>query len=75
MLAVNRPRPSGDRAGLLAPPARPARKAGQRGRPLRVGLLNNMPDSAFAQTERQFRRLLGDACDVSLLHLRGRGAR
>jgi len=27
-------------------------------RPLRVGLVNNMPDSAFADTERQFRALL-----------------
>jgi hypothetical protein len=26
--------------------------------PLRIGLLNNMPDAAFAATERQFRRIL-----------------
>ncbi|WP_238180173.1 homoserine O-succinyltransferase MetA [Methylobacterium haplocladii] len=28
-------------------------------RPLRIGLLNNMPDAAFVQTERQFRQLIG----------------
>ena len=50
------------------------------GRPLRVGLLNMMPDRALAATERQFLRLL-DAhddrcCAVRLLSIRGvpRGA-
>jgi homoserine O-succinyltransferase len=33
---------------------------------LRIGLLNNMPDSAFKQTERQFRRLIGPRAGVKL---------
>jgi homoserine O-succinyltransferase len=39
--------------------------------PLRIGLLNNMPDAALHATERQFARLLGAAAgphDVSLRH-------
>lgn len=42
-----------DGSGPAAPPS-------ARGLPpLRIGLLNNMPDAAFVQTERQFRRYIG----------------
>ncbi|MBB2962998.1 homoserine O-succinyltransferase [Methylobacterium sp. R2-1] len=43
-------------------PARPASV-------LRIGLLNNMPDSALVQTERQFRRLIGHDVDLRLFSL------
>lgn len=43
-------------------PARPAPG-------LRIGLLNNMPDSALVQTERQFRRLIGPGIDLQLFSL------
>ncbi|SOR27297.1 protein of unknown function [Methylorubrum extorquens] len=36
---------------------------------LRVGLLNNMPDSALVQTERQFRRLIGPGVELRLFSL------
>lgn len=32
--------------------------------PLRIGLLNNMPDAALVQTERQFRHLVGSGVEV-----------
>ncbi|KQP71997.1 homoserine O-succinyltransferase MetA [Methylobacterium sp. Leaf112] len=38
--------------------------------PLRIGLLNNMPDAAFLQTERQFRRLVGPQAMLSLFAFR-----
>jgi len=38
-------------------------------RRLRVGLLNNMPDSALVQTERQFRRLIGLRAELRLFSL------
>lgn len=36
---------------------------------LRVGLLNNMPDAALMQTERQFRRLIGLGVELRLFSL------
>ncbi|GAB6844421.1 homoserine O-succinyltransferase [Methylorubrum rhodinum] len=36
---------------------------------LRIGLLNNMPDTALVQTERQFRRLIGTEVDLSFFSL------
>ncbi|MFF8800094.1 MULTISPECIES: homoserine O-succinyltransferase [unclassified Methylobacterium] len=36
---------------------------------LRVGLLNNMPDAALVQTERQFRGLIGPAAELRLFSL------
>ncbi len=53
---------SGLRAGT---PSRAARSA-----PLRIGLLNNMPDAAFVQTERQFRRLVGPEAVLKLFAFR-----
>lgn len=50
--------PGGVAEAALPRPARPTPRPVTR---LRVGLLNNMPDSAFVQTERQFRDLLGGA--------------
>ena len=38
--------------------------------PLRVGLLNNMPDAAFVRTEAQFRALLGSGVALSLFDFR-----
>lgn len=35
-------------------------------RPLRIGLLNNMPDAAFLATERQFRRLIESEAELHL---------
>lgn len=55
-------------------------RAAAAGRPLRVGLLNMMPDRALEATERQFLRLLdahdGRCCAVRLFSIRGvpRGA-
>ncbi|GJE56801.1 MULTISPECIES: homoserine O-succinyltransferase MetA [Methylobacterium] len=43
--------------GSVPAPAMPARA--RVAPPLRIGLLNNMPDAAFVQTERQFRQLIG----------------
>lgn len=37
--------------------------------PLRIGLLNNMPDAALVATERQFRRLIGANVALSLFSL------
>ncbi len=58
--------------GARAYPASPALP----GRPLRIGLLNNMPDAALAQTERQFRHLVGSGAELLLFSLDGlpRGA-
>ncbi len=42
----------------------PRRRSDTPAAPLRIGLLNNMPDPAFRQTELQFRRLIGS--DVTL---------
>lgn len=54
---------SGEHGSLSwAEPPRPARV-------LRVGLLNNMPDSALVQTERQFRRLIGPETELRLFSL------
>lgn len=50
--------------GALRRP-RPARQAPR----LQIGLLNNMPDSAFLQTEQQFRRLLGPEAALKLFSL------
>ncbi|AMB47944.1 homoserine O-succinyltransferase [Methylobacterium sp. AMS5] len=51
----------GARGGVAWPePAQPR---------LRVGLLNNMPDSALVQTERQFRRLIGPGVELRLFSL------
>lgn len=36
---------------------------------LRIGLLNNMPDTALVQTERQFRRLIGADVELSFFSL------
>lgn len=36
---------------------------------LRIGLLNNMPDSALVQTERQFRRLIGPEVELRFFSL------
>ncbi|WP_342149039.1 homoserine O-succinyltransferase MetA [Methylorubrum sp. SB2] len=36
---------------------------------LRIGLLNNMPDTALVQTERQFRRLIGGDVELSFFSL------
>jgi homoserine O-succinyltransferase len=45
----------------------PARRVGDsRPEPLRIGLLNNMPDAAFRQTEAQFRRLIGANVELRL---------
>lgn len=54
------------------PPLRPPQGPG----PLRVGLLNNMPDAALVQTERQFRRLIeagagGRPVELALFSLDG----
>lgn len=38
---------------------------------LQIGLLNNMPDSAFLQTEQQFRRLIGQDVSLKLFSLAG----
>ncbi|MDP4026067.1 homoserine O-succinyltransferase [Methylobacterium sp. NEAU 140] len=45
-------------------------------RPLRIGLLNNMPDAALVATERQFRRAVGASATLRLFTLDGlpRGA-
>lgn len=48
------------RSRLSPPPARDAL------RPLRIGLLNNMPDAALLATERQFRRLVGGEAELRL---------
>ncbi|GJE27732.1 homoserine O-succinyltransferase MetA [Methylobacterium organophilum] len=40
-------------------------------RPLKIGLLNNMPDAAFVQTERQFRRLIGPEASLALFAFLG----
>lgn len=58
-----------------AVPRRPAAlHLPQIGRPpagLQIGLLNNMPDSAFLQTEQQFRRLIGPDVTLKLFSLEG----
>ena len=36
---------------------------------LRIGLLNNMPDTALVQTERQFRRLIGPEAELRFFSL------
>ncbi|WP_336488008.1 homoserine O-succinyltransferase MetA [Methylobacterium nigriterrae] len=56
--------------GAPCPPV-PAPLAGPGAAALRVGLLNNMPDAALIQTERQFRRLIGDGVALSLFSLDG----
>ncbi|MFE1601217.1 homoserine O-succinyltransferase MetA [Methylobacterium sp. ID0610] len=56
---------------VTSPPAiplRPARRA-PGGERLTIGLLNNMPDTALAATERQFARLLGDEVRLLRFHL------
>ncbi len=51
----------------MADRAIPARRVGDaRPEPLRIGLLNNMPDAAFRQTEIQFRRLIGLNVEIKL---------
>ncbi len=51
----------------MADRAIPARRVGDaRPEPLRIGLLNNMPDAAFRQTEIQFRRLIGSNVEIQL---------
>ena len=50
-----------------APP--PRLKAAAPAPRLRIGLLNNMPDTALVQTERQFRRLIGSEVDLSFFSL------
>lgn len=57
--------PSGTRRVERRDPFRPLLAFAGSGA-LRVGLLNNMPDSAFTQTERQFRRLIGPRAGVKL---------
>lgn len=47
----------------------PRREPARQGTVLRIGLLNNMPDSALVQTERQFRRLIGEGVDLRLYGL------
>jgi len=54
------------RAGV-ADPAAPGPAAG---RPLVIGLVNNMPDAALEATERQFRTLLAAACGAQPFVLR-----
>lgn len=64
----NRPSPK----GRPARPAEPATFTGRtRGAVIEVGLVNNMPDTALAATERQFRRLVeaGAAGRPVRLHL------
>jgi homoserine O-succinyltransferase/O-acetyltransferase len=49
---------------MSVPPPNPNRRAlsvGLHGRPIAIGLVNNMPDQALAGTERQFRELLTNA--------------
>lgn len=53
-------------AETAPPPRSEASGAGPR---LRIGLLNNMPDTALVQTERQFRRLIGAEVDLSFFSL------
>lgn len=57
------------------PPRRPAAlRLPQPGRSrsgLQIGLLNNMPDAAFLQTEQQFQRLIGPQVTLKLFSLEG----
>lgn len=46
-----------------------ARAAQQDIRPLHIGLLNMMPDTALAATERQFFRLVGSSNSISQFHM------
>jgi len=62
---TDEPRARPGDTGLARDPAAAAARA----RRLRVGLLNNMPDTALVQTERQFRRLLGGEAELSLFSL------
>ncbi|RVU14725.1 homoserine O-acetyltransferase/O-succinyltransferase family protein [Methylobacterium oryzihabitans] len=54
-------------AALLAPGSPPSSR-GAAGRPITVGLLNNMPDAALRPTARQFERLLSGRGGVRLRH-------
>ncbi|MBB5762282.1 homoserine O-succinyltransferase [Methylorubrum rhodesianum] len=65
ILPANLPAVTLDLGGSAASWSEPARVAPV----LRVGLLNNMPDSALVQTERQFRRLIGSGVDLRLFSL------
>lgn len=47
----------------------PSRAESQDIRPLRVGLLNMMPDAALAATERQFFRLVGSSNPISQFYM------
>src|SRR5579871_4117926 len=53
-------------------PAAPADNAGlaEAARPLRIGLVNNMPDAALQATETQFQGLLRDAAGAEDIRLR-----
>jgi homoserine O-succinyltransferase len=44
--------------------------AGRQGRPIVIGLVNNMPDQALSSTERQFRELMADAASDLTIVLR-----
>jgi len=48
----------------------PERARDQDIRPMRVGLLNMMPDAALEATERQFIRLLGSSNSIAQFHVR-----
>ncbi|WP_232629360.1 homoserine O-succinyltransferase MetA [Methylobacterium sp. Leaf118] len=50
---------------ILAPRSQPGTPAPR----LRIGLLNNMPDTALVQTERQFRRLIGPEAELRFFSL------
>lgn len=53
-----------------SPRRSPAAKAPAGARPLVVGLVNNMPDTALESTEAQFTRLLGAAAGPELVRVR-----
>lgn len=64
-----------DSTALPDPATGTLRWAGPRQKPLTVAIVNNMPDTALAATERQFTRLVSEAtqgkADVALYYLPG----
>ncbi len=56
-------------AGLAETVPPPRSEAASPAPRLRIGLLNNMPDTALVQTERQFRRLIGGDVELSFFSL------
>ena len=69
MLEQSIPEPAGRAEPAYVGDTAPRRPSRARPRPLRIGLLNNMPDAAFLATERQFRRLIGDDVVLTLFAL------